>query len=149
MTKQEVIDKIQNYVSNKTKRNSITPKKLSDVLNSIVSFSEKILIDLNNIHKPTNTNLNVTGAKNLDFDTYDSYRLELTGNTTLSITYSNTNKQSIVKTITVTSNGSTLTLPSSWNLYGEFDPNKRNKIAVEINNFSSSQEIDCFINQPS
>jgi len=96
-------------------------------------------------------NLSVTGTFNVDVSANDSMRLNLTGNTTLALINTPASGETKVVNLAITTdNGTeTLTLPASWNVYGTFDASVRNKITLDISNFTSGLEVDCFINQPS
>ena len=95
-------------------------------------------------------NLTVTGTFNIDFSANDSMRLNLTGNTTLALTNTPASNETKVINLAITTTGGTetLTLPGTWNVYGTFDASVRNKISIEVANFTSGVEVDCFINQP-
>ena len=95
-------------------------------------------------------NLTVTGTFNIDVSANDSMRLNLTGNTTLALTNTPASNETKVINLAITTTGGTetLTLPGTWNVYGTFDASVRNKISIEVANFTSGVEVDCFINQP-
>ena len=107
--------------------------------------------DTKNIGK-TFENLTATGAIDIDVSLYDSIKLHLTGNTTL--TFINTptgTKTKAINMVVTTENGTeTLGLSSATNYYyaGEFDAAIRNKFAIDFSSYTTSGlEVDVFINE--
>ena len=107
--------------------------------------------DTKNIGR-TFENLTATGALNIDVSLYDSIKLHLTGNTTL--TFINTptgTKTKAINMVVTTENGTeTLGLSSATNYYyaGEFDAAIRNKFAIDFSSYTTSGlEVDVFINE--
>lgn len=93
-----------------------------------------------------------TGTENLDLETFAGGDFTLTGNTTITVSNTPSADESFVKTIGVTSDTTeTLTLPVSWNVYGEYVADgTRNKLSIEFSNYTTAGAIvDCFISQPS
>jgi len=97
-------------------------------------------------------NLTATGAINIDVSLYDSIKLHLTGNTTL--TFINTptgTKTKAINMVVTTENGTeTLGLSSATNYYyaGEFDAAIRNKFAIDFSSYTTTGlEVDVFINE--
>ena len=108
-------------------------------------------VDNNQVNTIALESTSVSGTFNLDLDTFSTYEITLTGNTT--ITVSNTPTVGSRKTLTfaiVSDSSETLTLPATWNVYGEYDDSGvRNKFSVElVNTASGGLVVDCFINQP-
>jgi len=98
-------------------------------------------------------NLTFSGAFGVDVTTYSSYRLNLTGNSTISATLGTNlpNSTSKVVNLIVTSDGGTETLgiDAGWNQYGTYDPTVRNMLTISITKDASGNlEHDVFINQP-
>jgi len=107
--------------------------------------------DTKNIGR-TFENLTATGALNIDVSLYDSIKLHLTGNTTL--TFINTptgTKTKAINMVVTTENGTeTLGLSSATNYYyaGEFDAAIRNKFAIDFSSYTTTGlEVDVFINE--
>ena len=112
---------------------------------------KKYVDDTKNIGK-TFENLTATGAIDIDVSLYDSIKLHLTGNTTL--TFINTptgTKTKAINMVVTTENGTeTLGLSSATNYYyaGEFDAAIRNKFAIDFSSYTTSGlEVDVFINE--
>ena len=94
-----------------------------------------------------------SGAFGVDVTTYSSYRLNLTGNSTISATLGTNlpNSTSKVVNLIVTSDTQTETFgtPASFNQYGTYDPTVRNMVTISITKDASDNlEHDVFINQP-
>ena len=112
---------------------------------------KKYVDDTKNIGK-TFENLTATGAIDIDVSLYDSIKLHLTGNTTL--TFINTptgTKTKAINMVVTTENGTeTLGLSSATNYYyaGEFDASIRNKFAIDFSSYTTTGlEVDVFINE--
>jgi len=97
-------------------------------------------------------NTTATGTVNLDLDTFETYELTLTGNTTITVTNTPAVGETVVKNVAITSTATeTLTLPVSWNVYGTYaDDGTRNLLTINFANYTTAGlVVDCFINQPS
>ena len=107
--------------------------------------------DTKNIGK-TFENLTATGAINIDVSLYDSIKLHLTGNTTLTFINPPTDEDTkAINMVVTTENGTeTLGLSSATNYYyaGEFDAAIRNKFAIDFSSYTTTGlEVDVFINE--
>ena len=107
--------------------------------------------DTKNIGK-TFENLTATGAINIDVSLYDSIKLHLTGNTTLTFinTPTGTSTKAINMVVTTENGTETLGLSSATNYYyaGEFDAAIRNVFAINFSSYTTSGlEVDVFINE--
>ena len=114
-------------------------------------FSQRSYVDdTKNIGK-TFENLTATGAINIDVSLYDSIKLHLTGNTTLTFinTPTGTKTKAINMVVTTENDTETLGLSSATNYYyaGEFDAAIRNKFAIDFSSYTSGLEVDVFINE--
>jgi len=94
-----------------------------------------------------------SGTFSEDVRTFSSYRLNLTGNSTISATIGTNlpNSTSKVVNLIVTSATKTETfaIPASFNQYGTYDPAVRNMVTISITKDGSGNlEHDVFINQP-
>lgn len=122
------------------------------VVNPFPGFTD-LLTDYGvSLDQTTSENLTMTGSVNLDLATFDSFEGLLTGNTT--ITVSNTPSTGITFTRNLIISGNagteTLTLPGTWNLYGEYVVDEINYLTIEFANFTTNGlQVNCFINQPS
>lgn len=136
-------NKIANLIN--SENNTFTEESLRTFLVNSLGFktasggSEVITIE----------NTAATGTVNLDLSTFDSAKLNLTGDTTLTVSNTPpTGKTKVISIVITTATGvETLTLPVSWNKFGNYDPSVRNKLTIEFSNFTTSGlEVDCFIN---
>lgn len=81
-------------------------------------------------------NTSVTGTYNIDL-TKDNFELTLTGNTTLAVINTPNVGESIVVTLYIQSDSTeTLTIPGTWNLYGDdyLNDGSRNQLALSVSN---------------
>jgi len=118
----------------------------------VVEVTATLVIGGGGVVNNTFENLTATGAINIDVSLYDSIKLHLTGNTTL--TFINTptgTKTKAINMVVTTENGTeTLGLSSATNYYyaGEFDAAIRNKFAIDFSSYTTTGlEVDVFINE--
>jgi hypothetical protein len=118
----------------------------------VVEVTATLVIGGGEVVNNTFENLTATGAIDIDVSLYDSIKLHLTGNTT--ITFINTpaiGKTKAINMVVTTENGTeTLGLSSATNYYyaGEFYAAIRNKFAIDFSSYTTTGlEVDVFINE--
>lgn len=112
-----------------------------------------IIIINNNLKGKAIYNASLSGTITPDLNAFDSYYGILTGNTTIGfLSNSPVIGETVVKTLEWKSTaGETLTFPSSWNIFGEYDNSGvLNVITLNISNYPTvGLKVNTFINQPS
>ena len=133
---------ITGTLSDQTDLQSILDDKVDTVSGKELAYPDTHLEDLS-----------FSGAFEVDIRTFSSYRLNLTGNSSISLFLGsllpiNTSK---VINLIVTSDTQTETfgILASFNQYGTYDPAVRNMVTISITKDASGNlEHDVFINQP-